>query len=161
MPVNASLLQPSEYLAGNVNEWKEYTFRISEPGGGYLASAPLNFMEYDLWQRTDGLAVGTAGKPRSITVRPKDNAILVSPSADKAYELYYDYVREPQILLLDTDIPIITVSLHMLIVYEALTRYGAFEAAPEIVLSARNNAHVLRGAMERLYLPALTIGPHG
>lgn len=155
IPQYASLLSPTEYAAGTVADWKIDTFRIASNGGGFDESVPISFIDYETWRITDGLDSTKYARPNSITVRVKDKALFVGPSADLAYELYYDYYRTPQALSADADVPICPARFHMIIVYNAMQMYGRYEAAPEVLADGARNYRRMLAEMEVDQLPAV------
>lgn len=160
IPVNASILNPSEYAAEDIRRWREDSFRISDPGQGREFSSVLPFIPYDAWMATDGLAVNQYGKPRSFTVRPRDRALMVSPASDALYPLFYDYQRNPQALSEDDDTPILHHSHHMIVVYKAGMKYGRYEAAPEVSVDCRQDYHRMLAVLQSQFLPPITVGPN-
>lgn len=160
IPLHASLLNPAEYAAGSVAEWKIDSFRIASDGGGFDASVPISFLDYETWRITDGLDSNLYSRPNSITVRIKDRALLVGPSADAQYELYYDYYRTPQVLSADADVPICPARFHMIVIYNAMQMYGRYEAAPEVLADGARNYRRMLAEMEIDQLPAVVITGH-
>jgi hypothetical protein len=147
LPVAASVLNPPEYEAGNVGEWKVNTFRIAPPGGTRRDSKPLRYMDYFDWRDTDGLDVVNLREPTSFTIHPTTEALHIVPS-DTARILFYDYWRTPQELDEDGDIPIMPARFHRLIPFWALKKYGAHEVAPEALVRAETEINRLFPALE-------------
>lgn len=160
IPQYASLLNPAEYAAGTVSDWKIDTFRLAASGAGFDESVPISFLDYETWRITDGLDSTLYARPNSITVRIKDKALFIGPSADVAYELYYDYYRTPQALSADADIPLCPARFHMAIVYRAMQMYGRYEAAPEVLSDGVRNYRRMLAEMENDQLPAVQIPGH-
>jgi len=153
-----SIISPPEWLAENVNTWKIDSFRISELGTPRSKSVPLDFLPYDQFIAGPGLDVSGYAKPRYFTVRPGDKALILAPGADAAYTLFYEYQAEPVDLEDNDDVPACPKKFHMVIVYEAMLRYGRYEIAPEILSEAREGRDKLLFRLKLDQLPAITFG---
>lgn len=68
------------------------------------------------------------GRPRIYTVTPDDRLILY-PEPKEAYTLKVEYVRIPQTLKENCDVPIMPERFHQLIVYHAVADHGGTEEA--------------------------------
>ncbi|MEO6158588.1 MAG: hypothetical protein ABIQ39_13285 [Ilumatobacteraceae bacterium] len=156
VPINASVIEPTEFMAGQVAEWKVNTFRIAEAGQGRKDSQPLTYLDYFYKRDHDGLDITHPGKPGSFTIHPTTEAIHIAPASDTARILFYDYWRTPQVLEDDDHVPIIPPRYHPLIVFWALKTYGFHEAAPEAILKADASVRRLFSALEIDQLPEAT-----
>ena len=78
--------------------------------------APLRYIKYDDFILVD--PSGSASKPTYFTVRPEDDALLLN-TLDNSYTVTAHYYRAPQILVNNTDEPIIPKKHHWIIVYAA------------------------------------------
>jgi len=136
VPVNASVLQPPEYAAGEVAEWNYDSFRMSDPGKARKDSYPLIYHDYFWWRDHEGLDMTVPRKPQSITIDYTNEALIIAPASDDVRTLYFDYWRTPQELVEDDDVPIMPKQFHQLIVGKALERYGQHESAPEVIVKA-------------------------
>ncbi len=89
-----------------------------------------NFKRYWLFgaRRTE------QSEPISITVRPSDEALLIGPLPNSVgYTIVGEYYKIPQSLSgSGDDTPEFPSRYHMIIVYLAMMKYGAFEAATEV-----------------------------
>lgn len=137
VPLGATVLNPTEYAAGDIAEWDYGSFRLAPAGGARKDSQPLRFADY--FQFRDCIAIDTSveRKPEVITVHPNTEALHIWPAADAEYVLFYDYRRQPQELDDDDDVPIMPDRFHDLIVFWALLKYGTHEAAPEVITRAK------------------------
>ena len=152
--LNSSLLAISEWAAGTVNRWKIDSFRMADFGLPRARSVQLHYVDYDQFIAGVGLDVGTTGRPLYFTVRPGDKAILVAPTADAAYTLYYDYWSEPVELEDNGDTMPLHRKFHMLPIYRAMRDYGYFEAAPEVLARAVEKYDELIFKLELEQLPS-------
>lgn len=71
-------------------------------------------------------------QPLEFAVNPKKN-LLVGPPPVDVYTIHGEYYTLPTEMVANTDIPSMPPRFHMLIVYKAMTYYGMYEAAPEVV----------------------------
>lgn len=156
MPVNGSVLEPPEFKVGEVAEWQINSFRIAEPGQARKDSQPLRYHEYMFFRDTIGRDITVPGKPQGLTIHRTKESIQVAPAADKAYVLFYDYWRAPQILKDDLEEPIIPQRFHNLIVFWALRKYGSNEAAPEALMRAKEEIDRLLPSLEIDQLPGVS-----
>ena len=82
----------------------------------------------------------------------------MAPGADVAYTLYYDYQTEPVELEDNIDVPACPKKFHMVIVYEAMQKYGRYEIAPEILSEAKTDGDRLMFRLKLDQLPPITFG---
>lgn len=153
-----SLLSPPEWLAESVNTWKIDSFRIALSGEPRSRSVPIDYLPYDQFVAGPGLDVTEWAKPRYFTVRPSDKALFVAPGCDVPYTLFYDYQTEPVELEDNDDVPACPAKFHMVIVYEAMLKYGRYEIAPEILSEAREGRDKLLFRLKVDQLPSITFG---
>jgi len=153
-----SLITPSEWVAESVNTWKIDSFRIAAAGRPRSRSVPLVFLPYDQFITGPGLDVTAWAQPRYFTVRPGDKALIVAPGADAGYTLFYEYQAEPVALEDNEDVPACPAKFHMLLVYEAMMKYGRYEIAPEILSQAREDRDRMMFKLKLDQLPAITFG---
>jgi len=96
----------------------------------------------------------SAGKPTEYTFKREDNSIILRVIPDDAYNIDLHYYRSPQILTLNTDIPILNASYHNLIVYKALIKMAVFIASPELYQHYTIEADKMMGQLMRSEVPA-------
>lgn len=154
--VGETVLNQTEYAAGDVAEWMVNSFRISDATGLRKNSQWMRYIEYYDWRDNDGLDNTIEGKPDSFTIHPQTEAIHLTRTPDLAYELFYDYRRTPQVLEADEDIPIIPTRYHELIVAWAMKKYGFHEVAGEKLTSAQEIIGRLFSALELDQLDEMT-----
>ena len=153
-----TLLSIPEWAADSVNIWKIDTFRISALGESRAQSWPIDYIPYDQFVASVGLNPSEQNRPRYFTVRPGDKAVILAPACDAAYTLYFEYFSEPVELEDNNDVPACPSKYHMLIVYEAMLSYGAFEAAAEVLGRAEKKKRELLFNMQMTQLPPITFG---
>ncbi|WP_020409806.1 hypothetical protein [Hahella ganghwensis] len=94
-----------------------------------INGSPVEVIEWENW---DQLSTAGEGQPYQVVIMP-DGGLKVFPTPDKAYTLIAPYYRRPQVLALNTDIPLIPESFHDLIWMRALIKYAHYESAPEVL----------------------------
>lgn len=154
-------ITPSEYNAGAVSEWDKCSFKLAASGGGFADARPIYYQEWDQFRRGDGEDSAQYGKPHTFSIRPQDDAIVIAPSADLAYELFYDYQRTPQVLALNTDVPICPARFHRVILGKALMKYAMHENAPDAMAKGRSYYHGAMNQMSRQLLPKMRMASLG
>ena len=82
------------------------------------------------------------------------NKIRFEPMPDKVYTIEGEYKRSTQVLALDADVPTnLPDDFHMAIVWQALTYYGFYENAPEVLEEAETKFGNLLIRLEIEQLP--------
>lgn len=108
-------------IFGPVNRFKSWykdSFFILVDG----KKAPINHYNYDYFRYRHINDVDQT-TPSGFTIRPKDYALQFS-IPDSNYQIDCDYKKSNQTLSAATDIPELPTDYHMLIVYEAASRYA-------------------------------------
>lgn len=82
------------------------------------------------------VGVHAPAAPQFWSIAPSGE-MLVGPTPDAAYSLRFDYVKSPQELTLDTDVPEMPSQYHMMIVWMALWSFAGYDAAPEVAARAQ------------------------
>ena len=152
-----TVLNQTEFAAGDVAEWMVNTFRITQPLSTRMLSQTMQYVEYYQWRNDEGMDTTREGMPQSFTIQPQTEAILLSTTPDKAYAIFYDYRMTPQILTDDDDVPIIPARFHDLIVAWAMRKYGYHEAAGEKLIQSAEVIGRLFPALEMDQLPEITL----
>lgn len=133
--------------------WDEDTFRLYRTATGVSDEQYLTWMPYqsfrDLYQF--GTQRTTYQRPIAFAIAP-DKQILLGNAPDAIYTVVGEYIKTPQTLSANDDIPEMPTRFHMAIVYRAMWHYGHYDASPEIV--ARGDA-LYRDMLVRLELDQL------
>lgn len=121
--------------AADFASWVPRSFRDQTTTNGVYDQIPLSWISYDAWR--DGYSMGAQQtvqtRPVAIAVGP-NNSICVGPWPTATYTLTGDYWRAPSQMEVSADTPTYLPSqYHMAIVYRAMTYYGGYEAAPEVL----------------------------
>ena len=155
IPQYASVITPPEFTAGEVADWEGETVRIAPFGGARKDSQPMTCVDYFDFRDGDGADPTRRGRPSTIAIHPNSETLLIAPSADEQYTLFYDYWREPQELDDDDDVPIMPARFHDLIIWEAISRYGGYEESAPVLKRSYERGAPLWAALAHDQLPPL------
>ncbi len=115
----------------------------------YLTSAGIGtqgFIGYEDWDCFKRSLIGTqtSGYPSKVSIDPR-NRLRLWQKPDGIYTVTGEYQKSAQVLAADADTPEMPSSFHMLIVYEAMKKYAAYESAPEVWTAAKEaHARMMR-----------------
>lgn len=129
----------SDYVLTDVDEILVKTFRSYLTATGVSDRQRMTYSDYEAFQRSFGIVVGTDSRPIRATRLPNGNLRLY-PAPDAVYSIEFEFIKTPQILAVNADVPEMPARFHQLIVYEALKRYGKAHDAPEIIAFAEQEA---------------------
>ena len=102
--------------------------------GKFVAAStwfPLEYIDFQTWQDYVRARPTVISQPTSYTLKP-DRTVELYPIPANDYSVRGLYVKKPQQLVNDFDVPILPEEFHQLIVYQAMMLYAQYEAAPEI-----------------------------
>lgn len=118
-------------IATRFLQWDKASLSIYNTATGVASTSYLQYLPYDIFR--DAYLTGTVltGKPLWFTVSPA-GALLLSSVPNDIYTVKGEYLKTPQTLSLDADIPEMPSAYHMAIMYRALMKYARFDAANEI-----------------------------
>ena len=139
-------------------EWDDETFRIYLTSATYTDETFLSRMDYRVWRDVWAVGNQTPSRPNQVSVKP-DKHLGFGPVSDAIYTVTGEYFRAFTDMDADTDTPTgLPTDFHMLIVYRALEKYAAFEAAPEVYAAHKANHVIMERKLERQQLPEWTTG---
>lgn len=146
---------PAECGVTNFGNWCRDTFRNYDTAAGIASEIFLPYLEYEAWRNTyqyGGMRL-TQTRPVQMSIAP-DKSICLGPYPSAGYTVYGDYFTIPAYMVEATDEPgNLPVRFHMIIVYDAMMRYGAFESAPEVYQRGQNKYKEMMGRLEINQLP--------
>lgn len=116
----------------------------------------LAAVRYSQWTGQTALKISRQSKPRNFTIRP-DGLMELWPVPQAEYTITFDYLREPQILAEDEDVPILPLRYHDVIVYRALLKYAGFDEAQAQYQRAMPEFRKLMHDMGRELLPEIRV----
>jgi hypothetical protein len=140
--------------------FKVDSFRCSTVGSSLFDEQIMNFQPWDRYRdlylfgpmRTNYM------RPVVLSVTPAKHLAL-GAIPDVPYVITGEYFAQPITLSADTDAPAIPNRFHMLIVYDAMLQYAAFESAPEVEARAQKGRNKLWAELLREQTPVLVSGP--
>ena len=120
----------------------------------------LYYVNWDLYRTTYliGSTRTTSSRPSIISVKPNMSLILW-PIPDDTYTVNGEYFKQPDIMSLDSDVPIIPSQFHMILVWRALMFYGAKMGAADIYTHGYNEYKRMLRRLEMNQLEHFTWGP--
>lgn len=129
---------------------------------GVADETPLVWFEWGAFRRRlmRGSATTDEGRPTMFTVDPAMKLVLY-PTPDAVYVVQGEYMKSPQTLALDADVPEMPARFHDLIWMKALLRSAADEEALSQYPIWRNDYQVLMNDLERDQLPRMTVAGWG
>jgi hypothetical protein len=123
----------------------------------------LKYKNYPAWRRSYGVGFAAPNSaPVNWTVDPGSfvsaNALLVGPPPDQNYQIFMDYMRAPQILAANDDVPIIPDAYQQIIVWRAIMNLCGSDEAAEAYQFAKLRHDALLVNLERDFLPSFELG---
>lgn len=122
-------------LPDNFTSWVQHSFRNYTTATGVSSEIFMDHIGFDAWR--DGYMYGAM---RSVRTRPvaiaigPNNELCLGPPPTADYTITGDYYMAPSAMAADDDTPTgLPQQFHMAIVYLAMTYYGRFESAPEVL----------------------------
>lgn len=116
----------------------------------------LPFMPWANFRAIYALGTQTAAPPAFCTIDPQNNLVL-GPKPDGIYVVTGEFQMSAQSLAADGDTPEMPSDFHMLVVYEAMKKYGAFEAAVEVFQRGAHEGGGMMRDLEINQLPAVAL----
>lgn len=143
----------------DLGEWDLETFRIYLTSAGISDETFLIRMEYDIWRNVWAIGSQTSSRPNVVAQKP-DLHLGFGPVPDATYTVTGQYLQSTQSMAADADSPTgLPEEFHEIIVYIALRKYAADEAAPEVWTNAKSEYKRMLRALERKQLPKWRTGP--
>lgn len=84
-------------------------------------------------------AVAQSGRPSEVTYSPFDNKVRFNTNPDAAYTVTLPYIMTAEKLASDADVPTLSEQHHWMIVWRAVMFYAAYDNAPVLFQTAREN----------------------
>lgn len=124
----------------DIDIYKQDSFSIDLFGGDRSQEQPLGVMGFDHFRNmyVVGYPASDPTRWQKPTLMAFDDArgIWFGPSPDAAYTIRGECWINPQILTLDTDVPIMPAKYHKVIVYRAMKKYAGYESANDVRVRA-------------------------
>ena len=150
---------PATVGATNYSIWKMDSFRIYLQAAGIETQVPLEDSDYEAFYNYFllGARTVTYAFPTVICMDPQDNLCLGLRPND-VYVVNGEYFQNPQVFALDADIPLCAARFHQSIVYRAMMKYGAYEAAGEVIAEYQTLYNEIINKMEFAQTPNIEMG---
>lgn len=145
----------SDYAITDLKLWDTGSFLIYKTATGVSDQNELIYLPYKRWRSEYRVRMDDRADERPIlfTILP-DNKIRFEPRPDDIYTIEGEYKRTTQLFAADTDVPTnLPDDFHMAIVWQALTYYGFYENAPEVLDQAETKFGDLLIRLELEQLP--------
>ena len=127
-----TILNTQEYQLTDVDEILTDTFRSYETALGIDDRQRMIWVPWRQFRLSTGIVNEEAERPIWVSRKPTGE-LYVWPKPNAVYSIDFEYFKTPQILLTNDSVPEMPVRHHMLIVYEALKRFGLSENAEEVL----------------------------
>jgi hypothetical protein len=120
---------PSAVSLTDFSTWIKNDLRI------YSAVADEDFLDYYPWDVFKqaymfGSHRTTTGRPTIVSVKPT-GALVLWAIPDAVFTVIGEYYKNAQVMTVDASTPVIPTRFQMVVVWKALTYYGAYAAADE------------------------------
>lgn len=147
---------PTAVALNEFASWIKNDMRI------YSVAADESALEYYPWEMFRqafffGSQRTTKGRPTVVTVKP-NNALAFFQVPDAVYTVTGEYYKSAQVMTDNVSVPVIPTRYQMIIVWKALTYYGAFAAADEKYAHGNNEYKKLIAQLEMAELEDMTFG---
>lgn len=145
-------------ISATFGAWKPDSFRVYVTASGYAGEMFMGFYrDYeawrDLWQF--GANRTNTGHPINFAITPAKSIGLSPVPDDTGYTVLGDYYKAPSELSATTDEPAFPDKYHMILVYDAMKRYGVYEAASEVYQRGGEKFQELLKQLENDQLPEM------
>lgn len=127
------------------------------PDGDQGGESELRRITYDRWRRTYNFGTHDANRPVQYAISPNEE-LCVGPKPDAAYIARGEYIRTPQVLSANGDVPLMPARFHPAIVKRAKMLLCAHDEAWDALKAATAEYDLLYDDMLRDLLPAITTG---
>jgi hypothetical protein len=131
--------------AGTVGKWDTESFVFKPETTEYR---PLSEMDFHEWKNSgDRYAVNTENEPTQFVI-DKNESIILIPTPDAVYSIEAEHWVSPTRLAANTDVSILPVRFHQIVLELATVKYGAYDEN-EALISAANYQYL------KVWLPRL------
>lgn len=139
--------------------WKLDSMRVYETASGFGTELLLSVLDYDSYRNKYLYSSFRTNyqRPLECSVAP-DKTLVLGPVPTAGYTVVGEYYKAPTTLSLDADVPDMPERFHMAIVYLAMTYYGLYEAAPEVLQRGQVGYMNQLNRLRLDQLPMVTLG---
>jgi hypothetical protein len=158
-------LNTMEYTAATLNitdhhDWiqgakADEPYWIYDPDIGESDQSALTWLDWGDFRRQYRKGTHTAARPVHFSVSPTGN-LYIGPKPDKAYPIEGQYIRTPQALAANDEVPICKEAFHEIIVWYALVYLAEHDEAAFSVATAQRKYDNYLADLEGSELPRPT-----
>ena len=132
--------------------WNPPKIYLQSAGSG--AESWVTFVPWENFRSVYRIGTQTEGAPAHVTIDPSDNLVF-GPEPNDTYIFTGEYNRGSQTLTANSDEPDMPSDGHLLIVYEAMEKYGAYNSASEVLTRAQVEGRPMMRRLEKTQLPRM------
>lgn len=159
---NKQTYTPAECGVNDLSHWFLRTFRCYVTAQGRSSEQFLIYNDRLLFRDVYqfGPALTNYQRPTIFTVEEDGLNLSFGAIPDSnAYTILGEYYAKPSEMLVAADEPgDLPWEYRMILVYDAMKRYGAYESAPEVFDRGRDGYDLKLSELERTHLPIITLG---
>lgn len=150
---------PAQANATNFGRWIPYTFRTYITASGYPTETNLECLDWDGFRDTYlfGAQRTVQGRPVVFSIQP-DNGIALGPLSQAGHTITGDHFSRAMPLVNATDTPTLPDKFVDVIVFRAMTYYGMYNVAQEVVMSGADGYNRIMSELELDQLPDIFLG---
>lgn len=145
-------------VASTHSHWWMDTLRIYRADVGVNDEQHLHQTDYANFRDVYQFSARMNGRPTAVAMRPWDQALLLGPVPERIYTVVGEYQKKATEMVANADVPSLPSQYHMLIVYEAMTKYAAYEAAPEVMAGVQTSYDEIKAALYGNQQPGFSLG---
>jgi hypothetical protein len=126
---------------------------------GTISEIQMAEIDYEDWREAYDFGANRfiATRPDVFAISPTQSLAL-GPYPNNLYTVTGRYYRIAQVLVNDTDIPLMPINYHMMIVYKAMMYYGGYMSAPEVYDRGELEFSKMMRRLENQRLPTIAFG---
>lgn len=107
-----------------------------DPAIGGADQQRVRFLQWDAWRERYARGAIASSRPIHWSI-DFDNKLCIGPAPDRAWTLCGEYIRTPQVLSANADVPRLPAQFHDVIVYRALMLLADHDEAPSALIPAQ------------------------
>lgn len=141
-----------------LGRWKDDTFQYYLTSVGVNAQQDLIFVPWDEFSAyyLRGSLQTQTGPPSAVTIRP-NRSLMFWPIPDAVYTITGEYFKRAQAMTANADEPLIPPEFQDVIVWRALTMYGAYAGASEAYSHGQTEYKRVLADLQANQLPAFEL----
>jgi len=127
-----TIASTTEYQLTNCDKIRVKTFRSFLTATGVGDRQRMTYMPWSRFRRRYSIVDPLNNRPINVSRKPTGDLVFYPPPND-IYSIEFECFSDPSLMVANGDIPAMPAEFHMLIVYEALKRFGKAENAEEVL----------------------------